>query len=78
MIRAKMSCDRVDEQTATAQKVGEVAYLSAVTSGSEENSSFSAATPHANLVMTISNPDAWGKIVEGQEYYIDITPATGG
>lgn len=54
---------------------GEFVNLSAVVSGSEENKSFSEATPSGNLAMSITNPDALGFFEEGKEYYLDITPA---
>lgn len=44
--------------------------------GSDENNSFARWTPQASLEMTITNPDLVGKIVEGQEYYLDFTLAS--
>lgn len=43
--------------------------------GSDENNSFARWTPQADLSMTITNPDLLGKITEGQEFYLDFTPA---
>jgi hypothetical protein len=70
MIRAKMYVSKVDLQTTT-----EVVQLWAVTSGSEENKSFAQATPCASLNISIDNPKAQGFFKEGQEYYVDFTPA---
>lgn len=44
--------------------------LLAVTSGSEENKSFSKYTPSGTIELFVSNPDA---IFEEGEYYIDFT-----
>ena len=50
--------------------------LRPVTSGSEENKSFSQYTPSGSLKLTITNPDALGYFVAGKEYYIDFSDAT--
>jgi hypothetical protein len=68
-IRAKMQVNSVYQEP----NLGETVHLHAVYSGSEENKSFSASTPCANLVMTISNPAAQGFFVKGKEYYLDFT-----
>ena len=48
----------------------------AVTSGSEENKSFSRWTPSANLEMIISNETPAGEFFEeGSEYYLDFSKA---
>jgi len=43
-----------------------------VTSGSEENKSFFAATPSGTLEFATVNHEAAASFVVGQEYYIDI------
>lgn len=43
--------------------------------GSDENNSFAKWTPAADLTMAITNPALFGKINEGEEYYLDFTRA---
>lgn len=43
--------------------------------GSDENNSFARWTPSADLTMVVSNPDLLGKFEQGQEFYVDFTPA---
>jgi hypothetical protein len=69
-IRAKMQCLSVQRE-----EYQETVTLSAVVEGSEENKSFSRWTPAAHLTMTVSNPDVLGAFKEGEEYYLDFTPA---
>ena len=40
----------------------------------EENRAWSAATPMANLQMTITNPDAAETFELGQQYFVDFSP----
>lgn len=56
-------------------KGSEAVKLMAVTSGGEDdpNRAWSAATPHAETVMTINNPGAWGFFEVGQEYLVRFT-----
>lgn len=68
-IKAKMKCTNV-----TKHDSGEVVSFEAVVSGSEENKSFSAATPSASLTMNVSNPVARGAFEVGKEYYLDFAP----
>ena len=42
--------------------------------GSDENNTYARWTPCADLTMTIQNPALFGKISEGQEFYVDFTP----
>lgn len=56
----------------------EAVSLSAVVgdgSASDENKSFSAATPWGDLTIGISNPAVIGFFKQGKEYYLDISPA---
>ncbi|HEX9711444.1 MAG TPA: hypothetical protein VGB52_02695 [Actinomycetota bacterium] len=41
-----------------------------------ENKAFWDSTPSGHLQLTISNKPAAEIFVEGQEYYLDITPCT--
>ena len=43
--------------------------------GSDENNTFARFTPTAELTMTVNNPNLLGKFTEGQEFYVDFTPA---
>jgi len=40
--------------------------------GRDENNSFARWTPSADLTMTVTNPELFGKITEGEEYYLDF------
>ncbi|PHS05878.1 MAG: hypothetical protein COA78_14920 [Blastopirellula sp.] len=43
--------------------------------GTEENKSFSDATPQGSIELTITNPDAVAKFELGKPYYVDFTSA---
>ena len=43
--------------------------------GSDENNSFSLWSPSVGLNIVITNPNLWGKLKVGQEYYSDFTLA---
>jgi hypothetical protein len=43
--------------------------------GTDEDNSFARWTPQASCEITIANPNLWGKLVEGQRYYVDFTLA---
>lgn len=38
------------------------------------NSQWSKWTPSAQLSMTINNPDAFGKVLPGQFFFVDMIP----
>jgi hypothetical protein len=44
--------------------------------GSDENNTFAKWTPSAHLEMSITSPALFGKINEGEEYYLDFTKAS--
>jgi hypothetical protein len=69
MLRAKMKCDSV-----TKTVNGETIRLHPVHADSEENKTWSKWTPSGGLELTITNPDAFGKLVPGGEYLLDLTP----
>lgn len=69
-IRAKLRAVSVDSTSN-----GDNVNMLAVIDDSEENESFSDATPSASLTMWVSNPSARGAFMEGREYYVDFTPA---
>ena len=78
MIRAKVKVRNVLEHFANGDdvKTQEQLYLSAVYSDDKEseNYSFSQSTPHLVLNMSISNPNAFGKLIKDKEYYLDFIP----
>ena len=53
----------------------ELVKLRAVYGDSPENKEWSKFTPSGELSITITNPDAYGKLSNGHEFYIDFTPA---
>lgn len=69
-IKAKMKCESV-----LKTEFGEEVKLTAVSSGSEENKTFSKYTPSANHSMTITNPDALGAFAPGKSYYLTFEEA---
>lgn len=69
MLRAKMKCDSVTRTT-----YGETIKLHPVHSGSPENEQWSKYTPSGSLDLTITNPDAFGKMQPGDEFFLDLTP----
>ena len=40
-----------------------------------ENARWSKWTPSASFDITINNPEAFGKLSSGHEYFVDFTPA---
>ena len=40
-----------------------------------ENAKWSKWTPNANFELYINNPDAFGKLSSGHEFFVDFTPA---
>ena len=69
MLKAKFICESV-----TSFVEGEHVKLHAA--HGPGNESWSKWTPGGTLEMTISNPDARGKMVPGKAYFLDITEAT--
>ena len=57
------------------QKEVQTIKLSPVTSGSEENAKFYAATPGGNIELTTVNFDAAQHFDLGDEFYVDFTKA---
>lgn len=78
VIRAKMY---VNEVKRCADSTGEISQeeikLNAVY-GKEgtANNQWSKYTPSGSLSMVISNPGAFGKILPGQYFFIDLVPTT--
>lgn len=77
-IRAKFKCVNIQPAVSLDGEVNrkEVRF-EPVVGGSDENLSFSKATPSGSLVLQITNPDAFEQFVLNQEYYLDISSASG-
>lgn len=41
--------------------------------GSDENNTFAKFTPAGELALVVHNEDLYGKIIPGQQFYIDFT-----
>lgn len=70
-IAAKVIC-----KTVTREVGSERVVLNAVTASTDENKTWSKFTPHAEISFTITNEQAFGAFVPGEEYLIEFTPAT--
>ncbi len=86
-MRAKMKVGKVntyyENQDGSGAVIGEQLFFVAVCpskfaedGSAEENNNFSRWTPSANLSMYVANPALFGKFKEGDEFYLDFTPAT--
>lgn len=75
LIKAKVTVTDVIENDFGAGKYSEQVRMQPVYSDSEENKSYSDATPSGSIELTITNKSAWGFFVAGREYYVDFTPA---
>lgn len=74
-IRAKFQCSSAEKSGDNEYNTQENVSLHPVVSGSKENESFSRWTPSGSLLMTITNPSAFGFFEAGKEYYLDISKA---
>lgn len=72
-VRAKFRVSKV-EPSGQPEGGGRVT-LEAVTSGSEENKSFFNYTPYGRLDIGTVNDNAFQQFHEGEEFYLDFTPA---
>ena len=74
-IRCKM---RVNEVTHLKKADGsteqERVKLLAVIGNTDENKDWSKWTPSANFDISINNPNAFGKLSTGHEFYVDFIP----
>jgi len=69
-----MRCKFVCEKNEPNADNGSQLVFRAVTSGSQENEEFFKYTPCGQLTLGVVNENAAKEAVEGQEYYVDITP----
>jgi hypothetical protein len=83
MVKAKFKCDKVapysyDEgKTIAGKNISMSAVIAYSTDGtrSDENESWSQATPSGQLSIHISNPAAFEQFEEGKEYFLTFEPA---
>lgn len=76
VLRLKMSVTSVKSVAdSNGNKTQEELGLNAVYgSGDTANAQWSKWTPSAQLSMSISNPEAFGKVLPGQFVFVDLTP----
>lgn len=83
-MRAKMRVSQVEtfKNQDETEIVNERLKLNAVAKsgsypndGSDENNSFARWTPNAELTISISNPELFGKFSVDQTFYVDFTEA---
>jgi len=81
VMRAKMVCTRVEDTLDGETKVAEQQIFNAVCSddagdfdenGYNENNSFALFTPSGVINLDVRNPDLFGKIAPGDEFYVDF------
>lgn len=77
-MRAKMQVSSVTKHVGGAEQV----KFNCVTGdkpfgpeGESEDNTFARYSPSGELSITISNPALAGKLVPGEKYYVDFTPA---
>lgn len=70
--RCKVRCGCVSKRDWGNGTIVYEAEFHCVTAGSEENRSFFAATPNANIKLGTIREDHFKA---GQDYYVDFTPA---
>ena len=73
--RAKFYCAAVNPSDEGGPNHSENVTFRAVTNDTEENKTWSKWTPNGLLEMTITNPARFGAFKQGDEYFIDVTPA---
>jgi hypothetical protein len=76
-VRAKFKVDSITRTKHWDKSKGEIQTikLSPVSSGSQENTSFYAATPSGQISLDTLNEEAGRQFELGVEYYIDFTKA---
>lgn len=75
-MRAKMVVTGVDShETCEQLRFSAVGANSYPSDGADEDNSFARWTPSANLTMSITSPDLFGKLKVGDKFYVDFTPA---
>lgn len=75
-VRAKFRCVSKTERIGWGEfaRIVDVKFQP-VTSGSEENAAFYAATPAGEISIGTARPEAADRFVIGREYYVDFEEA---
>lgn len=77
-IRAKFHIESVLRRSNSTGVIdAEVIEARPVYGDTPENKEWSKWTPTGRIALTISNPEAFGKLLPGQEVFVDITPVPG-
>lgn len=77
VLRAKLRVSEVlHRKGENGETTMEIVKLQAVYSNDEnsENKKWSTWTPSASFEMQINNPEAFGKLSSGHEFYVDFIP----
>lgn len=76
-MRAMFQCSNLEEfKNQDGEIVQETISMTAVIADDNpEHNQFSEATPSGELVMMVSNPEAFGFFECGKDYYLDFSPA---
>lgn len=74
-IKAKVTVTSNEPTQFDGIKVAENVRMQPVYSDSDENKTFSDATPSGSMELAITNKNAWGFFTVGSEYYVDFNPA---
>lgn len=69
-IQAKLTVSFIQQHTGWELWQFEACYT-----GTQEDNSYSSATPTANLSMTVTNPALIGTVKPGDKFYVNFTPA---
>lgn len=76
VLRCKLRVSEVlHEKQADGKTSQERVKLCAVYADSGPNKEWSRWTPSANFEIYINNPEAFGKLSSGHEFYVNFTPA---
>lgn len=75
-VKAKFKIEGLVDYTKSTDRDPAIhVFMSAVTSDSEENKTWSKWTPSGNLELYITNPECFNKFTIGKEYYLTIDEA---
>ena len=78
LIRAKMFVNKVNRGADSNGDISQEEIELSAVYGKEGtvNNQWSKYTPFGRLTMTISNPEAFGKILPGQFFFVDLVSTT--
>lgn len=74
-VRAKFRVNQVRDVLSGDDVVAKDIQMWPITGGSAENDAFFEATPSGEVTMRVKNPVAAEFFKQGQELYVDFTPA---